>query len=256
MKNYSFLPVVFIGLFSVRVSRAQISPPGLGEAHTSGWMAVALNSYLDSSKTWQSVSYLGYARKSDPDNYNPVNKAAIWVLNHEFYHTFQKNWQYSLALSYRRQNEYAHNSPYERLAPSVQQEFRVYGRLSHTIRRNAFSLTPIYRQEFRKYYTPDFHSTSENLQLRSRMRLKATVNLDKRHKITGNSEQLFSSSLKNDSWTRFAYKESRFSLYYSVALKNLPVTVNTGYMLNLINGPHPVYNHYLALDIAIENPFR
>src|SRR6478609_6797214 len=105
---------------------AQISPPGLGVAHTAQWVALAVRQKLDSANTKQLVSYVGLGRISNPDDYNPVEKSAIFVLNQEFYNQFREHWQYSLALSYRNQREYESVPPYEEGVPSAKQEFRIY----------------------------------------------------------------------------------------------------------------------------------
>lgn len=96
---------------------AQISPPGLGLANSASWFAVGVRQELDTLKAWQSVTYIGIGRKSNPDNYNPLAKPAILVMNQEFYHQFHHHWQYSFALSYRRQDEYEKLSPYEHESP-------------------------------------------------------------------------------------------------------------------------------------------
>lgn len=65
--------VVFGNVFS------QISPPGLGKAHTADWFALGIRQDLDTLdiKGWQSLSYVGMGRKSNPDNYDPHYKPAI-----------------------------------------------------------------------------------------------------------------------------------------------------------------------------------
>lgn len=241
---------------------SQISPPGLGKAHTADWFAFGVRQELDTieGKGWQSMTYIGVGRKSNPNNYDPFYKPAILVLNQEFYHQFHNDWQYSLALSYRRQDEYLDNMPYEHDNPKLKQEFRLYGRFSYLFSTSRIKLVPTFRQEFRKFYTPDFQNISEDYQFRSRFRLQLTVNLDskKTHRLIASSEQLFSISKGNtpDNWTDFNYRESRFSLYYSYSPKALPFIFSVGYMNNLIGQKNPYDVHYLAFDIVIENPFK
>jgi hypothetical protein len=206
------------------------------------------------------MTYVGLGRKSNPDNYNPLFKPAIFVINQEFYHQFHSRWQYSVALSYRRQNQYTDDPPYKFDNPKLEQEFRLYGRLSYIFKTSRLKLIPTYRQEFRKFYSPDFKSVEENFQLRSRFRLQLTVNLDARkiHRLIASSELLFSISkeTKPGTWTNFAYRESRFSLYYSLSPKSLPFILNLGYMNNLVGTKNNYDVHYLAVDIIIENPFK
>jgi len=243
-------------------SFSQISPPGLGKAKTAGWFAIGIRQELDTvdGKGWQSMTYFGIGRKSNPDNYNLLHKQAIWVLNQEFYHQFHNVWQYSFALSYRRQDEYLDNPPYGHDTPRLNQEFRAYGRLSCIFSTPRIKLVPTLRQEFRKFYSPGFKNVNENFQLRSRFRLQLTVNIDRKkvHRLIAGSEQLFSISQETlpGKWTDFKYRESRFSLYYSYSPKTYPFILSIGYMNNLIGVKNPCDVHYLAFDIVIENPFK
>ncbi len=243
-------------------SFSQISPPGLGKANTADWFALGIRQKLDAieGKGWQSMSYIGLGRKSNPDNYDPFYKSAILVVNQEFYHQFHKDWQYSLALSYRIQDAYLDKVPYEHDTPNLKQEFRLYSRLSYIFSTSRIKLVPTFRQEFRKYYSPDFQNNNENFQFRSRFRLQLTANLDnkKQHRLTLGSELLLSISKENtpDTWTDFNYRESRFSLYYSFSPKTLPFIFSVGYMNNLVGYKNPYKVHYLAFDIVIESPFN
>jgi len=260
MKKY-FLNILFLYLFGDNVF-SQISPPGLGKANVAGWFALGIRQELDTiaGKGWQSMSYIGLGRKSNPDNYNPYFKQGILIINQEFYHQFHNDWQYSLALSYRRQNEYSDEPPYESEDPKLKQEFRIYSRISYLFSSSHIKLTPTFRQEFRKFYAPHFKKASENFQLRSRFRLQLTVNLDhkKQHRLMVSSEQFFSVSRQNtsDKWTGFNYRESRFTLYYSYLPETLPLIFNIGYMNNLVGQKNPYSVHCFGFDIVIENPFK
>ncbi|TVT43467.1 DUF2490 domain-containing protein [Hymenobacter setariae] len=242
-----------------KVSSAQISPPGLGAAHTADWLALGVRQDLDSLKKWQSMSYIGLGRKSSLANYNPLAKSSILVLNQEFYYKFHPHWQTSFALSYRHQNEYSDSYPYEPENPAFEQEFRLYSRISYVLETPRFKLVPTFRQEFRKFYTPTFTRGAETFQFRSRLRLQLTVNLDaaKVHRLIVSSEQLFSASDLSfpNHWTRLGYRESRFVGYYSVAPKAFPLIFDFGYMANWLGGPSPAVVHYAALDIIWKNPF-
>lgn len=237
----------------------QISPPGLGAGNTASWLAFGVRQELDTLKEWQSMTYVGLGRKSNPDNYDPMFKSAILVLNQEFYHQFHKK-QYSFALSYRRQDEYLDNKPYEHDNPNLKQEFRVYGRLSYIFKTERLKFVPTFRQEIRKFFAPNFSDISENFQFRSRLRLQLTVNIDKlkRHRLIFGSEQLFSISKKNvpNSWTDFNYRESRFTLYYSFSPQSSPLIFSVGYMNNLVGNKQTYDVNYLAFDIVWENPFK
>lgn len=248
-------------VFSRNNGLAQISPPGEGIAHTAEWFAVGVRQRMNmlGSDNWQSMSYIGWGRKSNPDNYDPLYKPAIFVLNQEFYHQVNPRVQYSLALSYRRQDEYLERPPFEHKSPGRNQEFRMYGRLSHIFKTSRIKFIPTFRQEFRTFYTPDFKEPEEHFQFRSRFRVQLTVNLDKEgvHRLVAGSEQLFSMSKESGhhTWTGWEYRESRFSLYYSLLPDSLPFIFSIGYMNNWVAGKASYDAHYLAMDIVIENPF-
>jgi len=242
-----------------KLAYAQISPPGLGAARTADWLALGIRQDLDSLHHWQSMTYVGMGRKSSPTTYNPFAKASIIVLNQEFYYKFHRHWQSSVALSYRHQNEYAASYPYEPESPAFEQEFRLYGRLSYVLEGPRLKFVPTFRQEFRKFYTPTFTTEAETFQLRSRLRLQLTVNLDaaKVHRLILSSEQLFSASELSapNHWTGLVYHESRFVGYYSFSPKSLPLIFDLGYMGDRLGGTAPSYVHYAALDIIWKNPF-
>ena len=254
-KHFTFLLV----LCFANTITAQISSPGLGKANNANWFAVGVQQQLDTIqyKDWQSMTYVGVGRKSNPDTNNPFYKPAIFVINQEFYHQFHNNWQYSVALSYRKQNEYSDTFPYEEDDPKWKQEFRLYGRFSYIFKTGRLKFTPTIRQEFRKFYAPDFTNTDENFQLRSRFRLQLAINLDadKHHKLTFNSEQLFSISKETTQWSDFNYRESRFSLYYSYSPVKIPVTFSLKNKKNIVGATNSYAVDYFAFDMVFKDLF-
>ncbi|MXN92072.1 DUF2490 domain-containing protein [Flavobacterium sp. Sd200] len=245
-------------LFSNFYASAQISPPGLGSTKNAFWSAVGVRQKLDTKNT--SLTYIGLGRISDPEgDANPFKKQSIVVLNEEIYHKINPHWQYSYALSYRRQNQYENENPYDLETPSIHQEFRGYGRINYTTAIGEVKLKTTYRQEIRKFFTPDFGEVEDDLQLRSRFKTQATVALDSDHEnsLLGSAEALFSDSNDDtNGWSGFEYKESRFCLYYSYAPHNIPVVFDVGYMNDLVgHGHHLQDSNYLAVDIIVENIF-
>lgn len=239
---------------------AQISSPGLGKANTAVWTAMGLRQALDSAGRRQSVSYLGMGRASKPSNYNPVQRTVLLVLNQEFYNQFHRHWQYSLALSYRRQNQYSAAPPYEQENPKYKQEFRVYGRYSYILKNSERKLVLTLRQELRKFVNTDFKNAEEDLQFRTRLRAQFTTNIGhgKTHKIILSTESLFAANRENrelKKWSNFAYGESRFCLYYSFSPMRSPFVFDVGYMNDLIGTKTLTMVHCLAIDVILENPF-
>lgn len=258
---------ILIGLFLFAYMgssvKAQISPPGLGEANTAFWSAFGVRRQLDSLGKKQSLSYVALGRKSSPDNYNLFSKQAILVINHEVYHSFAKNQQYSYAVSYRRQPEYESSAPYEK--EGLEQEFRLYGRYSYTFNLGKrFKLKNTIRQEFRKFFDPDFHAVEENFQLRTRVKSQLTYNLSSKNnqKLALSAEGLFSVSYLNEpepQWTKFGYREMRLGVYYMFAIPNSPFTMDIGYVDNLIRNSHSITKggvHYLAADLIWNLPYK
>ncbi|SEK77909.1 DUF2490 domain-containing protein [Parapedobacter koreensis] len=250
---FSYFPVVF----------AQISPPGLGSTATASWIAFGIKQNLNAENTKSSTTYLGFGRISDPHlGSNPARHPAIMVLNQEFYHQFADRWQYSYALSYRRQNQYQESDAH--FVPDsipIQQEFRLYGRMAYTHPLGKSKWTNTFRQEVRKYFDPDFGAVEENIQFRTRAKTQLTIPLDVdgNQKIVGGAEALFAISEENvpgHEWSPFAYKESRFTCYYSFQPSKSPLTLDIGYMNNLIgHGHHTKDVQYIALDVIWNNPF-
>ncbi len=239
------------------LSYAQISPPGLGTAKSASWLALGVRQEI--GKGWQSMTYVGIGRKSDPDNFNLIQKQSIWVANQEFTYKFKKAWQTSFAISYRYQDEYRKEAPFEHADPAARQEFRTYGRVSYNIRTTRLKIVPTLRQEFRKYYTPNFTNFSESIQLRTRFRIQliASLNKKKTQALTLSSEQLFSISMSDQNeWSNFKYGESRFAIYYSYSFTKTPLILSVGYMNNLVGATHPYSANYLSLDLVWENPFK
>ncbi|KGO87270.1 hypothetical protein Q765_06275 [Flavobacterium rivuli WB 3.3-2 = DSM 21788] len=252
-----FITTIVLVLF-ISNCNAQLSPPGLGTTQSAFWGAVGVRQKLDAKNT--SVTYVGIGRISDPEgDANPFKKQSIIVLNQEFYHKLNTHWQYSYALSYRSQNQYSSKEPYEAESPTTHQEFRGYGRLSYTAKIGSVKWKSTFREEIRKFYTPDFETVEDDFQLRSRFKTQATIPLDvySESSLVGSAEALFSiSNDDTEGWSDFEYKESRFCLYYSYSPDSIPVTFDIGYMNDLIGHGHHIKDaNYLAFDIVLENVF-
>ncbi|WP_318848965.1 DUF2490 domain-containing protein [Chryseobacterium sp. JV558] len=258
---------IFAGLFLMGCAgstlKAQISPPGLGDANNAFWSAFGVKRQLDSLGKKQALSYVAIGRKSSPDNHNLFSKQAIIVLNHEVYHSFAPHQQYSYALSYRRQPQYESTAPYDR--ENTEQEFRVYGRYAYTFDfGKKWKLKNMVRQEFRKFFDADFHQVEEDFQFRTRIKSQLTYNLSPKNnqKLALSAEALFSISHLNEpdpQWGSFGYREMRIAAYYMFTIPNSPFTVDIGYMDDLIRDSRSIHHggvHYLAADLIWNIPYR
>ncbi|WP_293942603.1 MULTISPECIES: DUF2490 domain-containing protein [unclassified Sphingobacterium] len=252
--------MLFLGTH-INTVYGQVSPPGLGKAKTASWSVLGLRHKLDSAGTKEALTYIGLGTKSTPDDSNPFHKQAIWVLNHEVYHKFAPNQQYSYALSYRRQNVYDEKTPYHN--EGVEQEFRLYGRYAYTLKLSErWKWKNTLRQEFRKFFTADFHKAEENFQFRTRLKSQLNFKISDRNKqeLALSAEALFAISKLNepDAWSSFGYKETRLGFYYMTDIPKTPLRLDVGYMNDLIKGYDQVDFgvHYLAVDLIWNLPYH
>lgn len=247
---------LFLGILYYCNGLAQIAPPGLGETNTAGWFAFGLKQKLNKKETLQSTSFVGLGTISNPDNANLFQKPSIYVVNEEITHHFKPNWKYSVAASYRWQNKYKTAAPYELDNPKARQEIRFYGKFTYlkSFEKMAYSFT--YRPELRFFYNPDFSLPEETTEFRSRLKAQIafTVNSLKTHKIIAATEALFATN-KTEQWDKLKYKESRLSLYYSIAIPKQKITLNMGYMNNILGKKFSKCVHYIAFDVVLKNPF-
>jgi hypothetical protein len=236
---------------------AQVTPPGLGKLNTANWFAVGLKQDLNHAGALTSTTFFGMGRTSNPDNLNPFERPAIYVVNQEIAYRFATHWQYAGAVSYRSQTLYESYVPYEVASPARKQELRVYGKYSYLTTYKQVNLEATVRPEWRMFYNPDLTRYKQPTQFRSRVKLKAVVNLDhsNRHRVIAGAEALFAASTYKQ-LDKLAYTESRFSIYYSITLPGQKITLDVGYMNNLI-GKHVSKDvHYLAIDVILKNIFK
>lgn len=255
MMNTRFLALIFCFIFSIKAF-AQLTPPGLGETNTAFWSAIGVSQKLNEKNS--SKTYFGTGYISGTESEDPFNAPSIMVLNQEFYHKLNSKWQYSYALSYRRQHEYDEqfDKPEE---VDVRQEFRAYGRFSYTTHIGSLKWSTTVRQEVRKFYSDIFAQVENSLQLRTRLKTQLFFPLDhdSHNSLIGSAEALFAvANDHNEGWDSPEYKEARFCVYYSYSPESMPVTFDVGYMNDLIgNGHDTVDASYIAMDIIIKDPF-
>lgn len=206
------------------------------------------------------MTYLGLGTKSHPDRKDPFEREGIFIANQEFYHQLNRFGQYSFAISYRRQPEFSNQAPFALEDPPLHHEFRTYFRLIRFfyVSRNRIGLT--IRQDVRRFYGPGLSPFPEDWQLRTRFRVQSTFQLDgkNRRRLILGAEALFPTSHDRESreWSRWQYRESRFSAFFSLSPPNSPLILNLGYMLNLVGRESPFGVHFLAFDVILENPFQ
>lgn len=258
-KTNIFFKLTLLILFLVidENTNAQISPTGVGDAQIAEWSALGIQQKLNSSKTWESMTYVGWANKSIR-NYNPLDRKDSWVLNEAITHKMKvNNWRYALSFIYKHKTKYSYTD--DNINQSVKQEFRTYGSVNYPFKLNYLTIVPTFRQEVRRFYTSDFDLPTEDLEFRTRFRLQFIFNLDKQneHRIIGSSEQLFTfdHDHKNEDWSKYSYNESRFMLYYSYSPSTIPIQLDLGYKNDLLGTIHPHSANYIAFDVIIKNPF-
>lgn len=238
---------------------AQISPPGLGEGQTASWEALGLRQDLDAARRVSSLGYIGVGSISDPDEPNAFHKLAILVVNEEVTQRVREHFWYAVALSYRRQNEYEHTPPFRPAAISPRHELRLYARASYVLAWDSIKLTHTLRPELRSFFAPHSEDEEARLQLRLRLRAQLAFGLDRdgQRRILASAEALGSIAQSHApaGWGNFGYRESRFCLYYSHRLERAPLTLDVGYMHNLLGRGTPHSVHYVAVDLVWDDPF-
>lgn len=252
---------LFVLLSCMGSAFAQSSPPGFSGAHTASWLALGYEQALDSLHSQQWVGYVGLGRKSDPDDYNPMHRSAIVVVNQEYSNRFHRHWQYSAALSYRVQEEYSSSPPYDHAEPESRNELRLYGRYAYIGGGSRFKFAATLRQELRRFYTPAFTPWHDDIELRTRFRMQGTWMLDQhgQSKVVASAEPLFSSRhtvAASDHWSPLRYAESRFCLFFATHPTHLPIEVSVGYMDDLLGHGTPHEVHYVAMSVLWEDPFH
>jgi hypothetical protein len=240
-------------------AEAQITPPGLGDAQTATWAALGLKQSLDASERRQYASYVGFGATSEHAPFDPSEHPNIFVFNHELFDHFRPHFQYSLGLSYRRQDSFERKG--EALREKHVQEARMYGRFSFVLDHRRLKLVSTFRPELRGFVGLDFGPAQEPAQVRLRFKTQLAVRLDAsgEHRVLAAAEALAATSRERRQrarWSALSYRESRFSLFYSVRASR-QLTVDLGYMNDLLNHDAPLTSvHYVALDLIWIDPFR
>jgi hypothetical protein len=242
-------------LIVLRTGFAQISPPGLDGANAVAWAAVGFNQSW--SKKWSSSIYTGGSFQSNPDNFRPLEKPAIFVLNQETYYSFNNHWQLALCASLRTQKIYMDDPPYTPTDPAWKNEIRYYARLFYRHQQGRWALAYSFRPEVRTFYTTSWDRwtpSPEELRFRWKAQGGYILNWHANTLILAN-EILFATDQNQQSWTPVSFTEDRFSTYIRHAFKKPEVLLDVGLMHQVWeeNGLH--YTTYLAIDLLFQNPF-
>lgn len=247
-------------LLKASFSFAQLTPPGLGSnSKLNLWFAVGLDQKLDSAGRFSSMTYFGLAGQSTVADANVFDRLGIFVFNEEIKYKFNPAWSISLAASYRHQNEFEKAYPYLASDDRFKQEFRIYSRITKSWREKWMpSIT--FRQEYRRFYDPEFRDWKVSSAFRSRLKFQSEFNLisSKRLKAILGCEFLFSTEFQaaSQKWQHFQYSETRLSAVISYYSKNKKVSCNIGYMNDLLHVPAGRRSvHYITTSIVFKNLF-
>jgi hypothetical protein len=256
MKTKTLLLFLLFGLHSY----AQLTPPGLGSnSKMNLWFAIGLDQKLDSAGRFSSMTYFGIAAQSTVENTNVFEHLGIFVINEEVKFRFKPTWSVSLAASYRHQNEFEKTFPYLAAEDQFKQEFRVYSRITKSWKKKGVPSIAI-RQEYRKFYDPEFRDWKVSAAFRSRLKFQSEFNLVPSKRLTAivGCEFLFSTEFqeKNQEWKHFEYGETRLSAIISYYSKNHKISYNIGYMNDLLHVPAGERSvHYISTSIIFKNLF-
>lgn len=254
--------LILVLMFNFSSSFAQLTPPGLGaNSRINGWFAVGFNQKLDSAGRFTSMSYLGIDGQSVMNRYNVFDRLGIFVVNEEVKYRMKNNWNTSLAVSYRQQNVFEDNPT--SVLPELshfKREFRVYGRIGKTWNLS-WKPSVTLRQEWRKFYTPEFQDWKISSAFRTRLKFQSEINLtrSKRLKAILGAEFLFATEFleSKKEWGNFNYSESRLSAFLSFSSKNKAVSYNLGVMDDILESDHRLKEiPYVSFALVFNNIFR
>lgn len=242
---------------------AQLSPPGLDGTQAVAWGAVGFNQQLNKKITL--IAYGGLGRMSDPDSWALAHKPGIGVYNQEFQYKFNSHWQLSLAQSFRAQNLYSEEAPYEPEDPAHRYELRYYARLYHKRTLGKLAATYSFRPEVRTFYSPSWKASSRPLELRFRLKgqLSLPLDTDKTNFLIGANELLsavdeYQSKVPLEhrhTWSSYHFTEDRLTLYFRHVFRKSDVTFDVGVMEQFKSGNFAKPVSYLAFDVLFQNPF-
>lgn len=262
MKYLAFFTFALLILI-IQPLYAQISPPGLDGTKTVSWGVVGFSQALNKRLTL--TVYGGASRMSDPKSWGLLHKQGIAVYNQEFLYKLSPRWQISVANSFRIQNLYADEAPYEAEDPSYRYELRYYGRLYYRQQFNKVSVSYAFRPEARTFYSPDWEASSRPLELRFRLKATASlpINEEKTNVIISGNEFLtavdeYQSNMPADhhhSWSNYHFTEDRFSIYFRHIFKKSDIIVDLGLMEQFKSGDFADPVSYLSFDVLFQNPF-
>lgn len=241
---------------------AQLSPPGIDGAKAVAWGAIGFSQPVGNK--WSVTAYVGGARQSNPNTNNPVHKSAILVINQEWLYNFNAHWQLAVCNSFRTQDIYAHESPYEQGEPGVRNELRYYLRLYYKQPTHGkVSFIYSFRPELRTFYTDNWDFWATNMELRFRLKGQANIPLNEsktNQLIIGN--ELLSAvdhvDQSGEGWSDYHFTEDRFANFFRHTFAHPAVIVDVGLMHQFWEGKedhHVHYTGYLSFDVLVQHPF-
>ncbi len=238
----------------INSAQAQISPPGVGSTKGVSWGAIGLTQHLRTR--WVSSTYVGMARESDPDNWALFKKQGLLVLNEEIGYGLTSHWQLSVAGSFRRQNEYSAEAPFELENPAHKKEVRFYSRLQYKHHLRQVAMTYTFRPEWRTFYQSSDTPLSTPEEIRIRLKAQASIPLNQAHSnflIGGNEVLTVTDKTQENTWSTYHFTEDRLSLYFRHVFAHSPLIVDLGLMEQF--KPHGHKTSYLAFDLQLQDPF-
>lgn len=251
-------PLLLACLLCVELS-AQISPPGLDDTNTAVWGAVGF--LQNFGKKWSTTFYVGTSFDSNPNNISPIQRPAIAVINQESLYKFNNHWQIALCTSYRTQNEYNEENPFEASDPSLRKEIRYYLRMYYrnTILKKG-SIYYAFRPEYRTFFDhwDPWSPVAVELRLRYKAQASYPINESKSNQIVVGNEILTTTDDVKDGaghshWSHYKMTEDRFTTYFKHIFSKPEVILNVGIM-HQIKTDHQYIAH-LAFDVIWQNPF-
>jgi hypothetical protein len=237
---------------------AQISPPGLDGARLVSWGAVGFNQQL--SRRFSTTIYAGGSSQGDPDNFATFSKPAIFVLNQETLYQTNSRWQIAFCTSLRWQFVYSDDAPYANEDPPWRREVRYYLRFFYRYQQGKIAWSHSFRPEYRTFFTPEGEPWSSPLQVRLRLKLQATIQLNESRTnffVVANEWLGATAQNSQSKWSSFAFTEDRLSTFFRHSFKKPHLFLDLGLMHQLWKDDENSlqYTTYLSFDLLFQNPF-
>ncbi len=232
----------------------------MGAVRTASWAAVGFTQQLGTADRWQWSGYAGHGRSSTPDGGRPWDRPVILVVDQLITHRLDAHWQVGAGASFRSQQRYTEMEPFTRLLPT-RAEGRLHARIGRAWSICAWKMQITFKQELRRFCTPQLEPWQEDLEWRSRFKVQAERALGRSgmRKVVFAVEELFAMDHERgvpEAWSRLGYRESRLSTYLVQRLYGDRFDLAVGGMADLVRHADPAVGWCFVSSLVWRDPFH